>query len=69
MQTHRFSKTNISLTHLGRVFAEKVRVYQQFPIQDVISYTFNVVQVVGAILLTLLQNTEAREPFALVGMP
>ena len=51
MQTPRLSKTNIILTRVGLVIAGKIRLYKHFPIQDVILYTRNVIQVVGAKLV------------------
>ena len=45
MQTQGFSKTDINLTRVGWVIAEKFGVYKCFPIQDVISFTISLIQV------------------------
>ena len=50
VQSQRFIEPGLNLAYIGQVFAEETILSKLFPIQNVTSYTINVIQAVGAIL-------------------
>ena len=70
VQTQRLSETDIKLTRVGWVIAEKIWLNRLFPFQDVISFTLNVKSGSGGMLIfDVPPDMKACECFALAWVP